>query len=966
MMMAYRMRFLLLILLLVVAGWFSTLYAQGPTTRDNEEVKLLARRQVETSLSDLLNVLSMADLGEFERNTLISDSYAPGINQLFASKETIVEDDVSPDRVATATVLDMPVEKYLANFDLLYAKSAQSTITFSDVVVSNLKQSKTMYVEVFYTALFGGKHTKIDKPYTPVRRVAEMQVGRVGTKWSVLITRLAFATKDDSAHVSRNDIALKEAPPRLVAARTDSALVSADSGQVVATPTAALDPEREREKAVLAAYQKLLDTGKAAFDANDLVTAQRIYEQAEREAPFSDLSIKLRLFEIQRKVEEQARNSVGALKKRLALARQKRRYDEALSLAQAILKQQPDSTAYVQLSQELIAQTRQRAELDERFAAGQYKDLAKEYGRIIDREKKANNKTTTTSKINSSDWYLGRGKCYTKLGEYKDALRDLNESVALDFQNLEALESRADLYAHTGDFPKAIADLSVYLSIDPGNAEILTQRATYRIQTNRLTEAVADYDEAIRLDNKNYRYYLLRGDFYLKTGACDKAVADFTEGTNRIRTQPVLFFRRGMAYVCQKQYNSAGEDFARANELSSEFKPRIDSIATHFYRQSEQAIQTRKSEDALAQVEIALRLKPDYAEAWLAKGDVLLTARAYKEAVDALTNAIRYQPANAAGYYQRGLAQSRLNAHADAVDDFRQALTVQPDLYEAALGEAKARVSLRQYDKALFTLTSLRDKRKQLEKRYPAVFYADVYYLSGRCAYELRQYDNALDRFEEALSITKGWAAVYSERGRTYEALNKPDRARDDYNRAAELEPTVASHYIPMAQMHERREKYDEALRDYTRCQELDQDHELANVVALGRGRCLLETGKYLDALAELNRFGQHDGLTCQDECLYLRTYAQVRTGQVPDNVRVTNLSTAVGAASPENAPKIRYALACAHLQANDERQALIQLEKALQLGLPKEYLKKDKLIDFVRKDFRKNSAYTQLINRYK
>lgn len=125
-----------------------------------------------------------------------------------------------------------------------------------------------------------------------------------------------------------------------------------------------------------------------------------------------------------------------------------------------------------------------------------------------------------------------------------------------------------------------------------------------------------------------------------------------------------------------------------------------------------------------------------------------------------------------------------------------------------------------------------------------------------------------------------------------------------------------------------------------------------------------MELGKYLEALAELNRLRQHDGAACTDECLYLRTYAQVRTGQLPENIRMVGLPTT--SASPETAPKIRYVLACAHLQASDDKQALVQLEKALQMGLSREFLRKDKLLDFVRKDFRKTPAYAQLISRYR
>ncbi|GAB4025609.1 tetratricopeptide repeat protein [Spirosoma koreense] len=956
-------RFWLLLGLLAGVSSWSGLQAQALTTRDNEEVKLLARRKIERGLGDLLNVLSLADLGEAERNALISESFTPGVNQLFADKDIIVEDDINPTRAAAGTVLDMSVEKYLANFDLLYTKTGQSTIQFSNITVSDLKKGSSLYVKVFYTSFFGGKHTKIDKPYVPIRRVAEVRADQVGSKWSVLITRLAFMTQADSTMtLALNNVPLKEAPART--AMADSVTARVDSAQGMAVAAGPVDPEQEREKKALETYQKLLKDGEKAFASGDLEMAQQIYEQAEKQKPFEDLTPKVRLFRIQRVLEERARNSVVEMKKRAELALRKRRYAEALALLQRIADQQPDSTNLLVQIKELVTKSRRKAELDERFSAGQYRDLVKEYARLIDADRKQNKEVA--NKVNSSDWYLGRGKCYTQLADYKEALRDLNESLALDFQNLDALESRADLYARMGDYPKAAADLSVYLTVDPTNADLLARRATYRIRTNRIAEALADYGEAIRISNQNPRFYLLRGMLYQQSGLFDKAEADFTEGINRSRRQPELYVNRGYAYIGLKQYESAGTDFARAIELGVDApnRKRIDSVATRFYTQSEQELQARKVPEALDRLAIALMLKPDYADAWLAQGKLYAGLGENHRADSALTNAIRYNPTQASSFYQRGLTRLRLASYGPAVDDFGQAIALEPGLYEATLGEAKARMALRQYDKAQNTLATLRSLRKQLEKRYPPTFFADTYFLSGRCAYELRQYEAALEQFEDALSISKEWVAAYTERGRTYEAIGKTDRARDDYTKAVQLEPTVAAHYIPLAMMLERREKPEDALKEYAHGQELDRDHELATVIALGKGRCLMALNKYLEALNELTKVGQYDGLACTDECLYLRTYAQVRTGQLPANVRLAGLNTVT--ASPEYAPKIRYVLACAHLQANDDDQALVQLEKALQMGLPKEFLKKDKLIDFVRKDFRKTSAYTQLTNRYR
>ena len=189
--------------------------------------------------------------------------------------------------------------------------------------------------------------------------------------------------------------------------------------------------------------------------------------------------------------------------------------------------------------------------------------------------------------------------------------------------------------------------------------------------------------------------------------------------------------------------------------------------------------------------------------------------------------------------------------------------------------------------------------------------------------------------------------------------MGKLSNARDDYTNAAQLEPTVALYQLPLAALLEKRDDTDEALRAYARCQELDHTHQLTAPIALGKARCLLALGKYLDALSELNQLR-----TCTDECLYLRAYAQIRTGQLPASVRLDG--SLAQSTLPDMAPKLRYVLACAHLQANDDEQAVAQLEKALQMGISREYLKKDPLLNFVRKDYRRTSAYAQLVDKYR
>jgi hypothetical protein len=112
--------------------------AQTLSRKDADEIRVLARERVK-GLNDLLNAIANEDLSNYERRYLMMNSYMPSNDQIFVNDGVIVEDDVDPKHKASAPGLDTPIEKYLSNFDLFYAKTETNTIEFTNLVVSDVK-----------------------------------------------------------------------------------------------------------------------------------------------------------------------------------------------------------------------------------------------------------------------------------------------------------------------------------------------------------------------------------------------------------------------------------------------------------------------------------------------------------------------------------------------------------------------------------------------------------------------------------------------------------------------------------------------------------------------------------------------------------------------------------------------------------------------------------------------------------
>lgn len=170
--------------------------------KDTDEIRFNARRKVEQDLPELLNTLNLDDLGDYERKTLMLNSYLISNNQVFYADGVIIEDDLKPDRQESSRPIDVPVGKYLSNFDLFYKKSSSPTIEVTNVVVGTVKErNEQYYIQVSFNSHFKGSHKTIKVPYKVEHRVAELRAEKVEKQWVTLITSIRFL-KDESPTVA--------------------------------------------------------------------------------------------------------------------------------------------------------------------------------------------------------------------------------------------------------------------------------------------------------------------------------------------------------------------------------------------------------------------------------------------------------------------------------------------------------------------------------------------------------------------------------------------------------------------------------------------------------------------------------------------------------------------------------------------------------------------------------------------
>ena len=128
-----------------------------------------------------------------------------------------------------------------------------------------------------------------------------------------------------------------------------------------------------------------------------------------------------------------------------------RNYQAAINLYTRAIDLAPEKRGlYEPRIKELNASLRILADLEKKYKAGNYKDAIKGYTELL-------KKPELNSGNSNSDYYLGRAKCYDKMGQltksynqqveyYNDALHDYAKSYEYDRDNMETIRCRADLY----------------------------------------------------------------------------------------------------------------------------------------------------------------------------------------------------------------------------------------------------------------------------------------------------------------------------------------------------------------------------------------------------------------------------------------------------------------------------------------------------------------------------------------
>lgn len=288
------------------------------------------------------------------------------------------------------------------------------------------------------------------------------------------------------------------------------------------------------------------------------------------------------------------------------------------------------------------------------------------------------------------DSNLGLAQVSLAQGDYAAALASIDETLATDPDNVEALALRADVLFEQG---QATEDLAQRLVIIEDMAETVQRAqaiapddpAVLAARDRAWFLAVNSGNESLRADGANAATFFQRGVdvqpdsvqgyFGLglaryRDGDLSAAVAPFERARAIDPSDPTIAIYYSRALVGSDR---ATEGLAALEEAATQF-PEDEDIQTEILNVYARSGNT---EEAIARYEASIASRPNDTVVRYNYGSLLLRAQRYDEAIEQFEEAIRIDPQNADALYNLGATyQNRaaaLNEQANATDDNAEA-----------------------------------------------------------------------------------------------------------------------------------------------------------------------------------------------------------------------------------------------------------------------------------------------------
>ncbi|WP_196219516.1 tetratricopeptide repeat protein, partial [Microcystis aeruginosa] len=209
--------------------------------------------------------------------------------------------------------------------------------------------------------------------------------------------------------------------------------------------------------------------------------------------------------------------------------------------------------------------------------------------------------------------------------------------------------------------------------------------------------------------------------------------------------------------------------------------------AAEFVERANKRLELGKTEQALADFEEALEIRPGMAEAWKGKGKALRLLGKPEEAFAAYKKAFEFKPNDPEIFIGVGGVLSDQGEYKDALAAFDKAVEIDPNNSDAWNERGLVLANLQQYKEALASY----DKAIKIKPDHKFAWAN-----RGDALFAVERYKEAINAYEQDTKIDPNNPYSWSRRGEVLAALERYKEAIASYNKALEINQNYSPAWI--------------------------------------------------------------------------------------------------------------------------------------------------------------------------
>ncbi|NQU23868.1 MAG: tetratricopeptide repeat protein [Candidatus Nealsonbacteria bacterium] len=464
---------------------------------------------------------------------------------------------------------------------------------------------------------------------------------------------------------------------------------------------------------------------------------------------------------------------------------------------------------------------------------------------------------------------VARAEAYYLDDQSDRALAGYDEALRLDPGHAAALNNRGMIQMEREAWERAIADLDAALQIDPLSPSLHVNRARIHLARESFPQALDDLNEALRLDPYHDDAYALRGLTHRQLApqedsprkeppAEDPAVADFTAAIEINPESAWLYARRAEARMARGETELVLADCDQAIELDPEC-----SLAFGLRGVVHQ--QEDKSDEAVEDCSEAIRLGLEVADVYFSRSVVYFDRDDLNRALADCTRALELDPEHVGGHNGRGLIRAQMGLAREAIEDYAAAIRLAPRWPIPYLNRGNLYGMQGDHDSALEDF----DEAIRLDPEFAPSYYSRANAWGGK-----GEFARAIEDCDEAIRLDPDFAPAFYCRGMAWDRLGVHGEAIFNFDDAIRLYPSFGPAFAGRGNVRIKQGDYDKAIEDYREAinrhpgaagqlEEIDEDYA-ARAVAAG----LAESEPGIGNLTLAVYLAQHESIeSAMEQC---------------------------------------------------------------------------------------------------